>query len=114
MIFVFGLYAYIKMPGESNPDIQIFVMSVFVRLPGISVKIVRSYNDGAHVILKFGTEYSNKEVLGNVRSKFSNVKSKLPAEAESPVISEMNLSLFPILSWIGWSSTRKDFDRYSV
>jgi len=121
VIFIFGLYAYIKMPRESNPDIQIPVISVFVGLSGISVEDgerllaipienelrsiegvkelkALSTNDGAHVILKFGTEYSNKEVLDNVRSKLSNIKSKLPAEAESPVISEINLSLFPILN----------------
>ncbi|MDG7055193.1 MAG: efflux RND transporter permease subunit [Wolbachia endosymbiont of Menacanthus eurysternus] len=121
VIFIFGLYAYIKMPRESNPDIQIPVISVFVGLPGISVEDsekllaipieneLRSIegvkelkalatDGGAHVILEFGTEYSNKEVLDNVRSKLSNIKSKLPAEAESPVISEVNLSLFPILN----------------
>lgn len=109
------------MPRESNPDIQIPVISVFVGLPGISVEDsekllaipieneLRSIegvkelkalatDGGAHVILEFGTEYSNKEVLDNVRSKLSNIKSKLPAEAESPVISEVNLSLFPILN----------------
>ncbi|MCM1002072.1 efflux RND transporter permease subunit [Wolbachia pipientis] len=121
VIFIFGLYAYIKMPRESNPDIQIPVISVFVGLPGISVEDsekllaipieneLRSIegvkelkalatDGGAHVILEFGTEYSNKEVFDNVRSKLSNIKSKLPAEAESPVISEINLSLFPILN----------------
>ncbi|MGL9761830.1 MAG: efflux RND transporter permease subunit [Wolbachia sp.] len=120
VIFIFGLYAYIKMPRESNSDIQIPVISVFVGLPGISVEDsekllaipieneLRSIegvkelkalatNDGAHIILEFGTEYSNKEVLDNVRSKLPNIKSKLPAEAESPIISEINLSLFPIL-----------------
>ncbi|NSM56524.1 efflux RND transporter permease subunit [Wolbachia endosymbiont of Atemnus politus] len=121
VIFIFGSYAYIKMPRESNPDIQIPIISVFIGLPGISVEDsekllvipieneLRSIegvkelqalaiNDGAHIILKFGTEYSNKEVLDNVRSKLLNIKSKLPVEAESPVISEINLSLFPILN----------------
>ena len=109
------------MPRESNPDIQIPVISVFVGLNGISVEDsekllaipieneLRSIegvselkaiatNNGAHIILKFGTEYDNKEVLDNVRSKLSNIKSKLPVEAESPVINEINLSLFPILN----------------
>lgn len=121
VILIFGSYAYIKMPRESNPDIQIPIISVFVRLPGISVQDSEKLlaipienelgsiegvkelqalatNDGAHIILKFGTEYSNKEVLDNVRSKLSNIKSKLPIEAESPIINEINLSLFPILN----------------
>lgn len=118
---MFGSYAYVKMPRESNPDIQIPVISVFVGLNGISVEDsekllaipieneLRSIegvkelkaiatNNGAHIILKFGTEYDNKEVLDSVRSKLSNIKSKLPVEAESPIISEINLSLFPILN----------------
>ncbi|OCA05881.1 hypothetical protein [Wolbachia endosymbiont of Trichogramma pretiosum] len=37
-------------------------------------------NDVAHMIIKFGTEYDNKEVLDNVRSKLLNIKSKLPIE----------------------------------
>ncbi len=121
VIFIFGSYAYVMMPRESNPDIQIPVISVFVGLPGISVEDsekllaipieneLRSIegvkelkaiatNNGAHIILKFGTEYDNKEVLDNVRSKLSNIKSKLPVEAESPIINEINLSLFPILN----------------
>ncbi|WP_353288158.1 efflux RND transporter permease subunit [Wolbachia endosymbiont (group B) of Gerris lacustris] len=121
VIFTFGSYTYIKMPRESNPDIQIPIISVFVGFPGISVEDsekllaipieneLRSIegvrelkalatNDGAHVILKFGTEYDNKEVLDNVRSKLLNIKSKLPIEAESPIINEINLSLFPILN----------------
>jgi len=111
----------VKMPRESNPDIQIPIISVFVGLAGISaedsekllvipienelrsiegVKELRAFatNDGAHLILKFGTECDNKEVLDNVRSKLSNIKSKLPIEADFPVISETNLSLFPILN----------------
>ncbi|QUI60504.1 efflux RND transporter permease subunit [Wolbachia endosymbiont of Spodoptera picta] len=121
VIFTFGSYTYIKMPRESNPDIQIPIISVFVGFPGISVEDsekllaipienelrfiegVRELkalatNDGAHMIIKFGTEYDNKEVLDNVRSKLLNIKSKLPIEAESPIINEINLSLFPILN----------------
>ncbi|QIT36161.1 hypothetical protein [Wolbachia endosymbiont of Brugia pahangi] len=37
-------------------------------------------------------------MLDNVHSKFSNIKSKLLVEAEPPIISEINLSLFPILN----------------
>lgn len=121
VIFIFGSYVYVKMPRESNPDIQIPIISVFVGLPGISaqdsekllvlpienelrsiegVRELRAFatNDGAHMILEFGTEYDNKEVLDNVRSKLSNIKSKLPVDAESPIINEINLSLFPILN----------------
>lgn len=121
VIFTFGSYTYIKMPRESNPDIQIPIISVFVGFPGISVedsekllvlpienelrsiegvKELRAFatNDGAHMILEFRTEYDNKEVLDNVRSKLLNIKSKLPIEAESPIINEINLSLFPILN----------------
>ncbi|MGL9682242.1 MAG: hypothetical protein ACR5K2_04800 [Wolbachia sp.] len=35
-------------------------------------------------------------MLDNAHSKLPNIKSKLPTEAESPIISK-NLSLFPIL-----------------
>lgn len=121
IIFMFGSYAYVKMPRESNPDIQIPVISVFVGLNGIlvedsekllaipienelrAIEGVRELkaiatNNGAHIILTFGTEYDNKEVLDSVRSKLSNIKSKLPIEAESPIINEINLSLFPILN----------------
>lgn len=121
VIFTFGSYTYIKMPRESNPDIQIPIISVFVGFPGISVedsekllvlpienelrsiegvKELRAFatNDGAHMIIEFRTEYNNKEVLDNVRSKLLNIKSKLPIEAESPIINEIDLSLFPILN----------------
>ncbi|OWZ25295.1 hypothetical protein [Wolbachia endosymbiont of Wuchereria bancrofti] len=37
-------------------------------------------------------------MLDNVHSKFSNIKSKLLVEVGPPIISEINLSLFPILN----------------
>ncbi|MFL3877286.1 hypothetical protein wTkk_001221 [Wolbachia endosymbiont of Trichogramma kaykai] len=43
VIFTFGSYTHIKMPRESNPDIQIPIISVFVGFPGISVEDSESY-----------------------------------------------------------------------
>ncbi|WP_245609469.1 hypothetical protein [Wolbachia endosymbiont of Trichogramma pretiosum] len=38
VIFTFSSYTHIKMPRESNPDIQIPIISVFVEFLGISVE----------------------------------------------------------------------------
>jgi len=115
-----GIAAYVSIPKEADPDIPIPYIYVGVTLPGISpadserlivkplelelrrltgVKEVNgnaSQNHGA-VILEFDVSFDKDKALADVREKVDNARSKLPADADEPTISEFNTALFPII-----------------
>ncbi|UYP31977.1 efflux RND transporter permease subunit [Pseudomonas sp. Z8(2022)] len=116
-----GLVAYVAMPKESNPDVTIPIIYVSVTLEGISpedgerllvrpleqelrslegVKEMRSVSSEGHasVTLEFDAGFDAKVALADVREKVDTARSKLPAEADEPTVSEVNVALFPVLS----------------
>jgi multidrug efflux pump len=121
VLFALGTWAYLAIPKEDSPDVPIPVMYVSVNLPGIApedavnllVKPLEAelrgltgldeleataYEGGANVVVKFAAGFNPKNALADVRAKVDLAKSKLPAEAKEPVVTEVNISLFPILS----------------
>ncbi len=116
-----GLVAYIAMPKESNPDVTIPMIYVSVTLEGISpedgerllvrpleqelrslegVKEMRSVSSEGHasVTLEFDAGFDAKVALADVREKVDTARSKLPEEADEPIVTEVNVALFPVLS----------------
>ncbi|MBL8673140.1 MAG: efflux RND transporter permease subunit, partial [Alphaproteobacteria bacterium] len=115
-----GIYAYAKIPKESDPDVHIPLIYVNLALEGIQpedaerlllrpaeielksvegIKEMRSnaFEGGAYVVLEFDAGFDAKKALDDVREKVDRVKPKLPAEAEEPRVTEINLSLLPVL-----------------
>lgn len=122
MVFlvIAGIYSYIAIPKESEPDINIPIIYVSSTLEGISpddaerlivrpleealatidgVKEMRAtgYQGGANVILEFTAGFDADKALDDVRLAVDKAKPELPAEADEPVVSEVNFSLFPVL-----------------
>lgn len=121
MIFFIGIYSYVQMPRETNPDIQIPVINVSVNLQGISpedserllaipmenelkstqgIEEISSVatDDRAYVTLKFKAGFDSKKALEDVRAKMDDIRSKLPNEADHLAAHEVNLSLFPVIN----------------
>ncbi|WP_339046986.1 efflux RND transporter permease subunit [Candidatus Mesenet endosymbiont of Phosphuga atrata] len=121
MIFFIGIYSYVQMPRETNPDIQIPVINVSVNLQGISpedserilaipmeneLKSIQGIeeissvatDDRAYVTLKFKAGFDSKKALEDVRAKMDDIRSKLPNEADHLAAHEVNLSLFPVIN----------------
>ncbi|MEL0184691.1 MAG: efflux RND transporter permease subunit, partial [Hyphomicrobiales bacterium] len=117
-LIVGGIYSYISIPKESNPDIDIPVFYVSVVQPGISsqdserlilrplenklkgmdgLKQIQSVGaeDYGAVILEFDIKIDNEKTLADIRSKLSEVESELPDEANEPKVTEVNFSLIP-------------------
>ncbi len=115
-----GLWAYITIPKESSPDVNIPVMYVLLTHQGISpedaermlirpmerelrsiegVKEMRAtaYEGGANVVLEFDAGFDADRALSDVRAKVDIAKADLPAETDEPSIHEVNVSLFPVL-----------------
>ncbi|WP_281245931.1 efflux RND transporter permease subunit [Oceanisphaera psychrotolerans] len=125
MAFLFlllgGVGAYQDIPKEANPDVTIPMMYVSMRLEGISPedgerllvrpmeqelrtlegvkKMTSTASEGyASVMLEFDAGFDPKQALQDVREKVDSARSKLPQEADEPVVNEINVALFPVLS----------------
>lgn len=124
-LFVAGAVSYISIPKESSPDIPIPIIYISMTHDGISpedavnllVKPMEqemtglegldeiestAYEGGANVLLRFDAGTDNDQALTDVRERVDIAKADLPQgeEAEEPRVSEINISLFPILTVI--------------
>ncbi len=115
-----GLASWSQIPKESNPDISIPVIYVSVSLEGVSpedserllirpmeeqlstiegVKEMRAtgFQGGGNVVLEFRAGFDADKALDDVREAVDKAKPDLPEDADEPVVTEVNFSLFPVL-----------------
>ena len=120
MLLIAGTFAYINIPKESDPDVNIPIIYVAMTHSGISpedaerllvkpmeqemtaiegVKEMRSiaFEGGANVTLEFEAGFDVDEAMQDVREKVDLAKPELPDETDEPTVHEVNLSLFPVL-----------------
>lgn len=120
MILIAGGIAYIDIPKEADPDIDIPLIYILLKHDGISpedserlllqpvesslrsiegVKEVRSsaYESGASIVLEFDAGFDAEKAITDVREKVDLAKTSLPSETKEPKIKEINFSLFPVL-----------------
>jgi multidrug efflux pump len=115
-----GTMAYISIPKEAEPDIQIPVLYVSMSYQGISpedserlllrpmetalksitgIKKMTSsaYQGGGNVVVEFQAGADLTKALDDVRNKVAEARPELPDGADEPSVNEINLSEFPIL-----------------
>lgn len=120
LLLLAGAYAYVAIPKESDPDVNIPNIYVSIHHEGISpedaerllvrpmekelrsiegVKELRAtaYEGGANLILEFDAGFDADTALDDVREKVDLAKTELPADSDEPEVHEINLSLFPVL-----------------
>ena len=127
MVFAFiilslmaGALAYVNLPKEGAPDIEIPAIFISVPYPGISaqdsekllVKVIESELsdlDGldtmsstaaenyAGITLEFDFGWDKAKTLADVRDAMNAAESKLPEDVEKYSINELNLSELPII-----------------
>ena len=121
LIILAGVVGYQSIPKESQPDIPIPVMFVSTALEGISPEdaerlIVKpletelasltgldeikgtAYEGFASVQLTFEAGFDADEALTDVKDAVDRAQPNLPQEADESVVSEVNTSLFPIVT----------------
>lgn len=119
-ILVAGFIAYVNIPKEADPDVNIPIIYVSMHHEGISpedaekllvrpmekelqsiegVKEMRStaYEGGANVLLEFEAGFNADAALVDVREGVDKAKPELPEDTDEPTVNEVNLSLFPVL-----------------
>ncbi|HOF39994.1 MAG TPA: efflux RND transporter permease subunit [Candidatus Hydrogenedentes bacterium] len=120
LILVAGVYSYLSLPRESNPEVVIPYITVSVpyegvapedieslitipierRLAGLSgVKKMRSTSvEGlSYIFLEFEPDVDIDDALQKVRDKVDLAEPDIPKEADDAVISEINTAEFPIM-----------------
>jgi multidrug efflux pump len=120
LILVGGVQAYLGIPKEADPDVQIPIIYVAMTHEGISpedaerllirpmeqelrsiegVKEMRAQaSEGqASVTLEFEAGVDIDEALADVRERVDLAKADLPEDTDEPIVNEINLALFPVL-----------------
>jgi multidrug efflux pump len=115
-----GTVAYVNIPKEAEPDIQIPILYVSLHYEGISpedserlllrpmetalksitgIKKMTStaYQGGGNVLIEFQAGADLGKALDDVRNNVAQARPELPDGADEPTVNEVNLSEFPIL-----------------
>ena len=115
-----GILAYVSLPKEGEPDIEIPAVVISLPFPGISAEdaeelLIKPMEtelgdlDGlktmtstaaenyANVVLEFEFGWDRTAVLAEVRDAMSKAEATFPAGADQYTIDEFNFSEFPIL-----------------
>ncbi|MFN4202557.1 MAG: efflux RND transporter permease subunit [Tabrizicola sp.] len=115
-----GAMAYVSIPKEAEPDIQIPILYVSLHYDGISpedserlllrpmetalksitgIKKMTStaYQSGGNVVIEFQAGADLKKALDDVRTKVDQARPELPSGADEPTVNEVNISEFPVL-----------------
>jgi len=119
LLLTAGAFAFISIPKEAEPDVNIPIIYVTLAHQGISpedserllvrpmesemrsiegVKEIRStaFQGGGNVLMEFEAGFNADRALDDVREKVDLVKPDLPDDADEPTVNEVNISLFPI------------------
>ncbi len=117
VILIAGVVAYMTLPKEAEPDIEIPTIYVSISHDGISPEdgerlLVRpmeqelrtiegikemtasSYEGGANVVIEFDAGVDTNKALADVREKVDMAKAKLPGETDEPTVNEVKMSRF--------------------
>lgn len=122
MVFLLlaGISAYLTIPKEAEPDVQVPIVYVSVTQRGISpedaerlilrpletqlksvanVKEMRAsaFEGGGFVLLEFQPGFDSRRAIADVRAKVDDAKRDIPRDADEPKVVEVNLSLFPVI-----------------
>ncbi len=119
-VIISGSLVFNNIPKESSPDVSLPYIYVSLGLTGISpedsekllIKPIEdeisniegkkqmtstAYQNGGNVLLEFNAGFDPDQALLDTREQVDRAKSNLPEDADEPKVSEVNISLFPIL-----------------
>jgi multidrug efflux pump len=115
-----GIWSFVEIPKEADPDIQIPAVYISVPLPGISpedserlivkpieeklkgldgIKRMTGIASESHggIFVEFETEVDIDQAITDTREKVDLAKAELPADAEEATVNEINFSLQPTI-----------------
>ena len=120
VMVVAGVFTYLNISKEANPDIDVPVYLVSVNQQGVSPKDAErllsrpmetqlrgleglkeittiSNQSNATIVLEFNIGTDKDKVLADIRDKVDAAKAELPADADEPGVFETNFALQPTM-----------------
>jgi multidrug efflux pump len=121
VVIVGGVWSFLAIPKEADPDIPVPYFSVAVGYSGVSPEdserlmvkpletALRSieglkhitayaYQGGATVVLEFNADFDKSKALADVRAQVDSTRARLPSEADPPVVQEYSTSDQPVIT----------------
>jgi len=116
-VLIAGVVAYVTIPKEAEPDIEIPIIYVYIQHDGISPEdaarllvrpmeqelrsiegikemIAEAFEGGASVQIEFEAGIDTDKALQDVREKVDMAEAKLPSDSEEPTVNEVKLTRF--------------------
>jgi multidrug efflux pump len=120
IIGILGVSAYLSVPKEANPEITVPIIHVGTYYGGVAPKdmetlvtrvleeelnkipditVLTSTSDMGYsgIIAEFDNSMDMDAAMQKVRERIDLAKPKLPADADDPIVSELNLADWPIM-----------------
>ena len=120
IIGIFGIFGFMQMPVQENPDVEFPVVSVLVVLPGAAPEIIEqevidpleeelntieglkelrstSQQQSGTVVAEFELWRDQDLAAQDVRDAVSRAVRRLPADAEAPVVRKLEMDASPII-----------------
>ena len=117
IVFVAGTVAYVTVPKEAEPDVEIPLIYIYIQHDGISPEdavrlLVRpmeqelrtiegikemtaeGFEGGASLQIEFDAGVDTDKALQDVREKVDMAEAELPDESEEPTVNEVKMSRF--------------------
>ncbi len=118
-----GIYSFIKLPRESNPEVKIPIAIVSVAYPGASPSDIEelvtkkleakiaglkgldkvssnSSNSVSVLTVEFNSDENIEDAVRRLKDKVDSVKPDLPEDAKEPVVQEISLDDQPIWTMV--------------
>lgn len=120
LLLIAGTWAYTDIAKEAEPDVDIPFIFVHLGLEGVSPEdaerlLIRpmevelrgidglkemqatATEGGGQIVLEFDAGFNADAVLQDVKDAVDKAEPELPANADDPVVEEINTSIFPVL-----------------
>ncbi|MBS3805531.1 MAG: efflux RND transporter permease subunit, partial [Oleiphilaceae bacterium] len=120
LLLITGTWAYLDIAKEAEPDVDIPFVFVHLGLEGVSPEdaerlLIRpmevelrgidglkemqatASEGGGQIVLEFDAGFDADAVLQDVKDAVDKAEPELPADADDPVVQEINTSIFPVL-----------------
>ena len=116
-VLIAGVIAYVTVPKEAEPDIEIPIVYVYIEhigispedaerllvrpmeqeirsIEGIKEMIAEAFEGGASIQIEFEAGVDTDKALQDVREKVDAAQTKLPGESEEPTVNEVKMTRF--------------------
>ena len=116
-VLIAGVTAYVTIPKEAEPDIEIPLIYVYIQHDGISPEdgerllvrpmeqelrtiegikemVAEAFEGGASIRIEFEAGVDTDKALQDVRERVDMAEAELPDESEEPTVNEVKMSRF--------------------